>query len=89
MLRLDIRNRFHRDMKLAKKRGKDIRKLRAIVNDLQAGIRLAQKHKPHLLTGEWHGYMECHIEPDWLLIYHISPDALTLVRTGTHSDLFR
>jgi mRNA interferase YafQ len=89
MRRLTIRTRFKRDMKLARKRRMNIDKMEAVIDDLQAGRMLAPKHRPHILTGEWYGNMECHIEPDWLLIYQLTPEGLILVRTGTHSDLFK
>ena len=70
------------------KRGKDLRKLGAVVKKLQAGEELQKRHRPHPLSGSWANYMECHIEPDWLLIYQLNEDEVRLVRTGTHADLF-
>lgn len=75
-------------MKLTQKRGKDMRKFWGIVEKLQEGVSLEPRHRPHRLSGIWYPFMECHIEPDWLLIYHVEDDVLYLVRTGTHSDLF-
>ncbi len=88
MLLLKATSRFLKDLKLAKKRGYDIDKLEAIVDLLQAQQSLPPKNKDHTLTGEWNHHRECHIQPDWLLIYRIEATFLILERTGTHSDLF-
>ena len=79
---------FRRDVKLAEKRGKDMAKLRELIELLAAGSPLPARYKDHSLGGEWRHFRDCHIEPDWLLIYKIDGDDLYLVRTGTHSDLF-
>ena len=83
-------NRFKKDLKTIIKRGYNIQLLQDVVDLLVAGISLPEKNKDHMLTGNWTGYRECHIAPDWLLIYKIDNDVLilTLTRTGTHSDLF-
>ncbi len=83
-------SQFKRDYKLAMKRGKDITLLEEVVTHLALGEALSDKNKDHALTGNWVGHRECHIQPDWLLIYRIEDDVLvlTLARTGTHSDLF-
>jgi mRNA interferase YafQ len=72
------------------KRGYNIQLLQDIVSLLVSGIPLPEKNKDHMLAGDWNGHRECHITPDWLLIYKIDNDVLilTLTRTGTHSDLF-
>ena len=88
MLALRTRNQFDKDIKLARKRGKDLRKLQRIVDQLQQGQALDARYRNHRLKGEWADFWECHIEPDWLLIYYILGHELVLVRTGTHSDLF-
>ncbi|MDR3423462.1 MAG: type II toxin-antitoxin system YafQ family toxin [Alphaproteobacteria bacterium] len=88
MLKLKAHRRFEKDVKQALRRGKDVQKLWDIVEQLQEEMPLAARHRPHRLTGEWSPNHECHIEPDWLLIYFISADTLELLRTGTHSDLF-
>ena len=88
MLLLKTTSRFLKDLKLAKKRGYDLDKLEAIVDLLQAQSPLPPKNKDHTLTGEWSYHRECHIQPDWLLIYRIEATFLILERTGTHSDLF-
>ncbi len=81
---------FKKDYKLAVKRHLDIDLLDDNVRALSRGESLPEKNKDHALFGNWEGYRECHILPDWLLIYRIEDDLLilTLARTGTHSDLF-
>ncbi|MGO9208974.1 MAG: type II toxin-antitoxin system YafQ family toxin [Terriglobales bacterium] len=79
---------FRRDVKLAKRRGKDLSKLRGLILLLAEGQPLPPRYKDHPLSGDWKHYRDCHIESDWLLIYKIEGDDLCLVRTGTHSDLF-
>jgi len=80
---------FSKDLKKIKKRGYNIQLFNTIVSKLQDGELLDFKNKDHALTGNWKGYRECHIQPDWLLIYKIQENELLLVltRTGTHSDL--
>jgi len=79
---------FLRDVKRMRKRGRDLGKLREIVRLLAEGSALAPRHGDHLLSGPWHPSRDCHIEPDWILIYALDEDYLRLERTGTHSDLF-
>ena len=81
---------FKKDYKLAVKRGQKIDLLKDIIAALAMGEKLPEKNKDHALTGNWAGHRECHILPDWLLIYRIENDVLvlTLARTGSHSDLF-
>lgn len=81
---------FKKDYKLAMKRRKDIQLLDDIIRTLSRGQALPEKNRDHPLAGEWSGYRECHILPDWLLVYRIDDGVLvlTLVRTGSHSDLF-
>ena len=79
---------FKKDVKLAQRRGKDINKLRDLIWLLLQGGPLPSHYKDHPLQGRWRQYRDCHIEPDWLLIYKTEGDNLYLVRTGTHSDLF-
>ena len=81
-------NRFLRDLKLAKKRGKELVKIETVIDTISKGQQLAPKHRPHRLQGEMRGLWECHIEPDWLLSWDDAEDAIILVRTGTHTDLF-
>jgi mRNA interferase YafQ len=82
--------RFRRELKTALKRGFDINKLDDIVNLLSMGVSLPPKNRDHTLDGDYTSFRECHITPDWLLIYKIINDKLVLYlfRTGTHSDLF-
>lgn len=88
MLRAIATSQFRKDYKRAIKRGKDIAKLDDIIRKLATGEPLDIKHRDHALVGNWASFRECHIEPDWLLIYRIESDVLvlTLVRTGTHGD---
>ena len=81
---------FKKDYKLALKRHLDIELLDNIIRSLSRGETLSEKNRDHALTGDWAGHRECHILPDWLLVYRIEDDVLvlTLARTGTHSDLF-
>ena len=80
--------RFLKDSKLADRRGLDLRKLDAVIALLANGSQLPQRLRDHALAGSWLGYRDCHLEPDWLLIYKVDAERLYLVRTGTHSDLF-
>jgi mRNA interferase YafQ len=79
---------FRKDWKRAHKRGHDISKLVTIIRKLQLGEALPASNRAHPLKGEWRGYWDCHIEPDWLLIYKVTDDEVRLARTGTHADLF-
>ncbi len=79
---------FRRDVKLAQRRGKELGKLRQVILLLAEGRPLPPRYKDHPLSGEWKHYRDCHLEPDWLLVYKIEGNDLYLVRTGTHSDLF-
>ena len=81
---------FKKDYKLAIKRGLKIDLLENVVAALAMGETLPEKHRDHALSGSWVGHRECHILPDWLLVYRIEDDmlVLTLTRTGTYSDLF-
>lgn len=82
--------RFEKDVKQAQKRGKDLDKLFFVIEKLANGETLDEKYRDHNLVGLYRGCRECHIEPDWLLVYEIFEDVLilSLARTGTHSDLF-
>lgn len=82
-------SRFKRDVRRVKARGKDLGKLRLLLEALIEEEPLSARHRDHPLRGIWKGYREAHIEPDWLVIYRIKGSELRLVRTGTHSDLFR
>lgn len=76
-------------MKRVEKRGKDLAKLRSLLMMMLEGRELPATYKDHPLKGDWNGYRDAHIEPDWLLIYRIQGDELQLARTGTHADLFQ
>lgn len=81
---------FKKDYKRAMKRGLKIELLEKVVELLAMGEALPKKNRDHELSGNWIGHRECHIQPDWLLVYRVEDDVLvlTLARTGTHSDLF-
>ncbi|MGN0164095.1 MAG: type II toxin-antitoxin system YafQ family toxin [Candidatus Ornithomonoglobus sp.] len=83
-------NRFKKDLKLAIRRGYNISLLQEVVDKLADGQTLDVKYKDHELAGGYNGFRECHITPDWLLIYQIKDNELVLFlsRTGTHSELF-
>ena len=84
-------NQFKKDLKLAKKQNKDLDKLFEIVNILADGGTLDARYRDHDLSGNYKGTRECHIEPDWLLVYEIRNEVLVLMlyRLGTHSELFQ
>lgn len=88
MRRVNYTNRFKKDVKLASKRGYNMSHLYMVMQALENGEVLDAKYKEHQLLGNYKGYLECHINPDWLLIYKIDSQDLYFVRTGTHSDLF-
>lgn len=81
-------NSFAKDIKLAQRRGKDIKKLKKIIGLLVNKKPIPLKYRDHNLIGNFIGRRECHIEPDWLLIYKIDKDDIIFERTGSHSDLF-
>lgn len=90
MRRPSFTNQFQRDARLAKRRGKDMGKLEALVRLLTAGENLPPRYRDHPLSGNFAGRRDCHLEPDWLVIYRfVSEDEVRFERTGTHSDLFR
>jgi mRNA interferase YafQ len=87
---LDLRTTtaFERDLRRLEKQHKDLDKLEEVVNAIQAQRPLPARCRPHALRGNWSGHWDCHVEPDWLLLYRVTETRLTLVRTGTHSELF-
>ena len=89
MKRLSQTTQFSRDVKRMRKRGKDLNKLQEVVRLLAAGQELPPKHRDHPLIGQWAPSRDCHVEPDWILIYTADPETLRLERTGTHADLFK
>ena len=90
-MKLTIRRttQFKRDIKRLLRSGKDIEKLLSIAEELAEGRRLPPKYHDHPLSGKYKNKRDCHIEPDWILIYAIEDDELVLYRTGSHSQLFR
>ena len=90
MLELVTTSTFRKDLKIVKKRGYDLSLIEFVIDELLKENTLPQKYKDHVLTGNYRGFRECHISPDWLLIYSIDKSKLVLIvsRTGTHSDLF-
>lgn len=89
MKKVSQTGQFSRDVKRQRKRGKDLNKLQEVVKLLAEDIPLPANYKDHPLIGYWHPSRDCHIEPDWILIYTTDRDSLRLERTGTHSDLFK
>ena len=89
--KLEYGGKFLKDLKLAKRRGLDLSQLRTVIDMLQDEIPLPPKYRDHLLTGDYKGFRECHINSDWLLIYKKKEaiQVISLYRTGTHSDLFK
>lgn len=85
-----VTTQFKKDYKLALKRHLNVKLLEDVIAVLAMGEALPKKYKDHDLSGDWIGHRECHIQPDWLLVYRIEDNVLvlTLSRTGTHSDLF-
>lgn len=82
-------SQFKKDIKRLKKQGKNLNTLEAVLRILSEGGGLEERHRDHGLTGKWSGSRDCHIEPDWILIYRVDEDAIFLERSGSHSDLFR
>lgn len=87
---IKLSSQFRKQLKMAKKRGKQLDKLETVVDILANDLPLPEKYRDHALTGNWVNHRECHIGPDWLLIYYKQDDVLvlSLVATGSHSDLF-
>jgi mRNA interferase YafQ len=90
MLTADYSGKFKKDLKLMEKRGLNMRKIFLVMVDLQNEIPLPPQYREHQLGGDYKGFLECHIEPDWLLVYKIDKEVgeIYFARTGTHSDLF-
>ncbi len=91
MYKLKYTTTFKKSYKRIKKRGLDIKILKNVIETLRQGKSLDERFKVHQLKGNFNGYYECHLKPDWLLIYLIEDDilTLTLINTGSHSDLFK
>ena len=81
-------SQFKRDVKKALRRNKDVDKLKKLIKKLVKGEALDEKYRDHPLKGDYRDCRDCHIEPDWILIYRIKSEELHLIRTGSHSDLF-
>lgn len=79
---------FEKDMRRVEKQGKDLNKLEEVVNLLQSQQPLPRRCRPHVLRGNWSGHWDCHLQPDWLLLYRLTEGELILVRTGSHAELF-
>ena len=88
MKKISRTNRFKKDVKKMKKRGKSFDVFKQVIQQLAQSEPLDEKFRDHKLIGNYVGTRECHIEPDWLLIYEVHDEELILIRTGTHSDLF-
>jgi mRNA interferase YafQ len=88
MKRIHYTKAFKKDYKTVLKRGLDVNKLIEVIKLLAEGKDLPQKYKVHRLQGKWHDFLECHIKPDWLLIWSQDQDNIYPTRTGTHSDLY-
>ena len=81
-------SQFKKDFKLCMKRGYDTQLIKNVMTDLENGEQLPLQNKDHALTGGYTGYRECHVQPDWLLVYQTNEETVVFDRTGTHSDLF-
>ncbi len=88
MKAFQFRSAYRKDLKRITKRGYDLELLVGVLSRFAAGEALPAANRDHVLKGEWLGWRERHIEPDWLLIYQTTDDEVVLARTGTHSDLF-
>ena len=82
-------SQFKQDVKRMQRQGKDLEKLKRVFESLVQGRGLAPEYRGHVLVRQYKGTRECHIEPDWLLIYELAESEIVLIRTGSHSDLFR
>lgn len=86
--RISRTSQFKRDVKRLQRRGKDMQRLKVVLKMLIEDTQLPVRFRDHLLVGQYKGTRECHIEPDWLLIYESAEDEIMLIRTGSHADLF-
>lgn len=89
MKKIIFSSRFKKELKLASKRKKDLKKFHEVMELLEHEMDLPKKYRDHGLEGKYLGCRDCHLEPDWLLIYRISESEIIFERTGTHSDLFK
>ena len=88
-MRITRTGQFKKDFKRAKRQGRNVDDLRTVIEKLFKGEQLEARHEDHKLSGRWRKYRECHINPDWLLIYSIRTNELILERMGSHSELFQ
>ena len=90
MYKIQFTSKMKKDVKRMKKRGRDISKLKSVLSILASGAHLPERFHDHQLSGNMSDFRECHIEPDWLLVYRLEDDELILIatETGTHADLF-
>ncbi len=89
MLQVRTTTRFRKDVKRVKKQGKDLQILQKVMNDIVQRISLAPQYRDHVLRGNYKGRRECHLAPDWLLIYRTTAQEAIFERTGSHSELFK
>jgi mRNA interferase YafQ len=85
---VEFATQFNRDVRRMERRGKDMRKLRSIIELLARGDAIPEHQRDHPLHGTWETYRDVHVEPDWIVIYKVAGNLLRLARTGSHSDLF-
>jgi len=88
-LSLHYTTQFKKDYKKVKKQNKDLSKLKIVIEKLLDQQTLEPRYKDHQLTGNWKNHRDCHIEPDWILLYQLTDNTLILERTGSHSELFK
>ena len=88
MRKVKFTTSFKKDLKRQRKRGKQRQKIEKVIEMIRLDGDVTEEYLPHSLSGNWQGYRECHIEPDWLMIYAVEDELATFYRTGSHSDLF-
>lgn len=88
-MKIKYTSQFKKDLKRLQKQNKEINKLKILVELLMTGSMLDEKYNDHKMSGKWRMHRDCHIEPDWILIYQVKIDTLILERTGSHSELFK
>lgn len=88
-MNLTYTSQFKKDFKRVSSQGKDLSKLEVVIETLLIGEKLDPKYKDHSLIGKWKNHRDCHLEPDWVLIYRLTNDSLILERTGSHAELFK
>ena len=82
-------SQFKQDAKRMQRQGRDLEKLKSVLASLVEGEELTPEYRDHVLVWQYRGTRECHLEPDWLLIYELAETEIVLIRTGSHSDLFK